>query len=183
MTEMDANRVREIASGSHIIGIDYNASGFERGYAHVLIRWIALQVGRKRRRFPDRMFNNKPVPYYLYDEQATPILLDDPREVAEDFRWACVDRFGTPVGPPGSSDFETAASFMIPDLWTKAHAKALKKHKLKPDQWPCGRDNDKLHWAVVDSRKEAMWPQVKPLIEKVRVEMKRLDEAWASFTP
>ena len=64
--------------GKCLIGFDYEpVAGPEREYHYALVRWIALQVGKRRRTFrSDNLKFAQAVPYYVYDGiEAKPILL------------------------------------------------------------------------------------------------------------
>lgn len=65
--------------GRCCIGFDYEAptTGAEREFHFALVRWIALQVGKRRTRFrTDDLTFKAPVPYVVYDGHETePVLL------------------------------------------------------------------------------------------------------------
>ena len=68
------------AQGKCLIGFDYHPThGPEREYHYALTRWMAIQIGKRRRRFrSDDLTLKRPVPYYVYDGfEAMPILLSE----------------------------------------------------------------------------------------------------------
>jgi len=168
--------------GKCIIGIDYNAAGFERGYAFTLTRWMALQVSMSRRSFKDpKVTFPEPVPFMVYDGcDAWPVLLKPLSAVPKNIRWCCVDRFGMKLDVTSTEDYV----FDIPDLqaFNKAHAEACKHHGIDPTKpWP-NPEPEGIRWKIRDTRQRLLWPEVKKVIAPMRTEMKRLDKAWASFT-
>jgi hypothetical protein len=168
--------------GKRVIGIDYNAGGFERGYAFTLTRWMALRVGTLRRSFKDpKVSFPEPVPFMVYDGyESWPVLQKSLSSVPKDVRWCCVDRFGMKLDVTAVEDYVVE----IPDskAWNKAHAEACTRHGIDPTKpWP-NPEPKGIRWKIHDTRNRLLWPEVKKVLAPMRAEMKRLDAAWAKFT-
>jgi len=163
--------------GKCIIGMDFNASGFERGYVFTLVRWMALKVAKTRRVFkePEVTFA-EPVPFMIYDGcDSWPVLLKPLSEVPQKVRWCCVDRYGMKLDVTQAEDYV----FELPDMkaFEKAQREACKKHGINPDNWPKD-EPEGVRWKIRDTRMRLLWPQVKVVLAPMRAEMKRLDRAW-----
>jgi hypothetical protein len=73
--------------------------GSEWEYLLSTIRWMALQVGRRRRNFSAGRLP-EPAPYYTVGGEAVPVLLsDDWIKIPEEFKQYVVDRYGLRKGP------------------------------------------------------------------------------------
>jgi hypothetical protein len=168
-------------------GVDYNSSlyGWEREYAYAFVRWMALQAGRRQRRFKKDQIGtyrfSEPVPYIVYDgyESWPLILCACSREAAElpkDVRWCAVDRYGFHNGP-----FEKTR--MAEHSWAPYDRNAFEK-KVIATIGPMPENGDRFAW-----RKryyKVMYPFVEQDVEKhmkpMRDEMKRLDTAWLALS-
>jgi hypothetical protein len=84
------------------LGIRYGAvMGLERDYAYIVVRWMALKIGRKCTNFgPENHRSFKapwPVSYYVYDDyERTPVAL---RKVECGREWRVVDKYGMHKNP------------------------------------------------------------------------------------
>lgn len=138
-----------------LIGIDYNAAGYERLYVHTLVRWMALKIGQRQSAFESATFDT-PVPFTYYDAERDPVLAQPLDVTPEKDRQYCVDAYGIRLKPPGD-----LLSEIDGDRYAQAHAQATK----------IGQDS---HEATM----EILAPELWKLVEPLRVEMKRLDERW-----
>lgn len=167
--------------GKCIIGMDFNASGFERGYAFTLCRWMALKVGKTRKVFKDpKITFEEAVPYMVYDGcDSWPVLAKPLSSVPKKVRWCCVDRFGMKLDVTQAEDYV----FEIPDAqaFNKAHAEACWRHGIDPHKpWP-NPEPKGIREKVRNERMRLLWPEVKEILAPMRAEMKRLDAAWAKL--
>lgn len=166
--------------GKCIIGMDYNAAGFERGYVFTLARWMALKVAKTRRVFKNpKITFDGPVPFMIYDGcDSWPVLVKSLSAVPKEIRWCCVDRYGMKLDISQVEDYV----FELPDegAFEKAQRKACKKHGINPDNWPLREDEPEgVRWKIHDTRLRLLWPEVKKVLAPMRAEMRRLDQAWA----
>lgn len=167
--------------GKTIIGIDFNCAGFERGYIHTLVKWMALKVGTQRSTFtePKARFKS-PVPCMTYDgDSPWPILVKDPETVPKKLRWCCVDKYGMRLHPSGAADY--VFDLKDPDSYEKASREARRKLGLPetPGYSPSSKEERELFREAIDETQCILWPQVQELLIPIRTEMKRLDLAWA----
>lgn len=162
--------------GKCIIGMDYNAAGFERGYVFTLARWMALKVAKTRRVFNDPQVTfEEPVPYIVYDNyNLWPVLVKPLSAVPKKIRWCCVDRYGMKLSITQTEDYV----FELPDekAFEKAHRKACEKHGIEPNSQVI---SSVARERIRDTRMRLLWPEVKKVLAPMRAEMKRLDQAWA----
>lgn len=164
--------------GKCIIGMDYNAGGFERGYVFTLARWMALKVAKTRRTFDDpEVIFEKPVPYVVYDGcDSWPVLVKPLSAVPKIIRWCCVDRYGMKLSITQADDYVFE---LLPDVkaFEEAHQKACEKHGVKPNSLISFVTRERIR----DTRLRLLWPEVKKGLAPMRAEMKRLDQAWAKL--
>lgn len=166
--------------GPHLVGLDFNASGFERGYAFALIRWMALRVGRKTRKFTGEgevghTFES-PVPYMLYDTEKWPLLQMALGDTPEKLRWCCVDSLGLRLEASGTTDF---VHELHPDVVLAAQVETCRRHGIDPDNWPePSEEPPGIRWKIHDTRMAILEPELRGVIEPIRVELRRLSEAW-----
>ncbi len=83
-------------SGKYAIGFIYGqVSGSEREYHYALLRWVALQIGRRRSSFRAADLSI-PAPYLLFDgSEVQPVLrAEDRSALPEAFRQATCDNLG-----------------------------------------------------------------------------------------
>lgn len=168
--------------GKCIIGIDFNAAGWERGYAFTLVRWLALKVGKTRKTFkyPTKATFDEPVPYMVYDGvEAWPVLERPLSSVSKNLRECCVDRYGMKADKISTEDF--IWDLEDDDSFSEAQREACKRHGIDPDKpWP-KPEPEGVRWKIHETRQRLLWPEVKKILVPMRDEMKRLDKAWIRF--
>ena len=82
------------------VGFNMSACDPEYTYIFTIIKWMALQVGRKQKvtkevRKCDPNFEWPKLPYLVYDGYETwPIITNDVQNVPTDYKWAQVDEHG-----------------------------------------------------------------------------------------
>lgn len=114
--EMQAVPLTQHSKGE--IGFEYDLmSGPEREYHYAIMRWVALQVGKRRSRF--RTFSatlSEPVSYLIFNGQEThPVLPEskwDWHRQPPSLRNSICDEYGTPIGDTVLTDL---AWYHIPD--------------------------------------------------------------------
>jgi hypothetical protein len=168
-------------SGKTVIGIDFNAAGFERGYAFALTRWMALRVGKTKRKFEDPKADfATPVPYMIYDgSDYWPVLQQPISKVSSSLQWCCVDRYGMKLDRSGYDDFWLDVS---PQEFQNAQARAYHRFGIGKD-WPWKKPSDEPPNIRMRIRKEQarlLWPEIKKVVAPLRAELKRLDQAWTN---
>lgn len=117
------------------IGIDYGAChGWEREYAFSLVRWMAIRIGVKRRRFTDEGTLKEPVPVFVYDGTDTwPIIVG--KAPTPDLRQYEVDTLGIHTFKK-STFVEHEMSAFEPKVYQRALAKV----------GPCPEKGDRFAW-------------------------------------
>jgi hypothetical protein len=166
--------------GKNVIGIDFNAHGFERGYAFILVKWVALQVGTTRWVFKDPKISFKdPVPFMSYDgDENWPVLLQPLSSVPKHVRWCCVDRYGMKLDKTRYEEF-VMDWILDPEgkFWAATHEEACRKHAVPND--PLAPVDNRVRQKIINTRMTLLWPHIKEVVAPIRTEMKRLDRAWA----
>jgi hypothetical protein len=150
------------SQGKCLIGWDHQpVDGPERLYNFSLIRWIAIRVGRKQKRFRgDNLSLNRPVPYWVQDgERACPICPDG-GGVLVPTGVPLYDRYGLPIGPKAAQELSW---HYIPDV---AHGVISATHHGKP--------LDEIQQALMN----AGMPGALASIRVIRSEIAKLDVLW-----
>jgi hypothetical protein len=145
------------------LGFNYQAAGgAEREYVYAVVRWMALQVGRRRRRFAEGGLDS-PAPYYGYDEGVVlPVLLgEDWPSPPKGFRPYLVDQFGLPV------DSEVARDLAWFHLPVGTYERISVTHH--------GKSPKDIREAFIQSGVE----RAKVVLQFIRAEVARLDALWA----
>lgn len=145
------------------LGFNYQAAGgAEREYVHAVVRWMALQVGRKRRLFLEGSLT-KPAPYYGYDEgEVMPVLLKgDWPSLPQSFRPYLVDQYGLPT------DEDVARDLAWSHLPAGTYERVSVTHR--------GRSTEDIQEAIIASGIE----RAKVVLQFIRSEVARLDVLWA----
>jgi hypothetical protein len=172
-------------NSSDAVGFDYasHCHGWESCLIYSQTRWMALKIGKKKRRFQkDAVTPNvfdEPVPFTVYDGyQAWPILVVDNLKEAlklpKTLRWCVTDQLGVYIGPEVNTiltgyseslffDEEVAAAF------SKDLAGILPLHATNFVEW---RDK-KLALQVKHAG-----PEIKKMLLIVRKEVARLNALW-----
>jgi len=150
--------------GKCCIGFDYHpVPGAEREYHFALVRWIALQVGKRRSSFRGEGLSlPTPVPYVLFDGiEASPVLLQSRWPTVDPvLRPHIVDNFGMRVD---DSVAEELAWYCLPE---GVFEKVTATHH--------GRHPDSVREALV---KEGMGG-AQELIDGIRAQISELDTLW-----
>lgn len=152
------------SGGKCTLGFRYRpSSGPEREYNFAVMRWVAIQSGKRRCRFrsEDVRFD-RPVHYYIYDGcEAWPILLNTewPR-VPDNLRWHLHDRLG--IGVDASVHRELAWHH-IPD-----HAYGVVTATMH------GRSHEDITKALIATGSEG----ARKTLATIRAEVSRLDVLW-----
>lgn len=169
----------------HSIGINYGSiAGLERIYAYILVRWMALRVGRARKTFTDPKAKfDEPVPYLIYDSDSEWPLLQKPYDsISKDLRWCCVDDYGINQEPTSYTEM----IFSLPkDLVVGAQKQAYLEHGVTGDEWPWKDSSEEppgIRWAINESWLKILWPETQKALEPLRKEMERLAVAWTEYS-
>lgn len=152
------------ARGKCLIGWDYHpTTGPEREYYYALVRWIAIQVGKRRRRFRgEDLTLDRPVPYYVYDGiEAMPILLTGewPR-LPKELEPYGFDHLGMPLS---NRVLRELAWFCIPE---GAFERVAASHH--------GQGGDVIKEALIQEGLEG----AEALLHLIRSQIGRLDVLW-----
>lgn len=145
------------------IGFSYGSPpGVEREYVFALVRWISIQIGRRKSVFRNENLNLEvPVPYWVYDGlEAFPVLLDKDHDWSADLDGFRFDRFGLPEGDMLAREL---AWYHIPD---GTHTTITATHQ--------GRSGDEIREAFIQAGLPGAWEVVKLL----QAELARLDVLW-----
>lgn len=151
--------------GKMLIGWDHQpGDGPEFLYHFSLIRWIAIQVGRKMKRFRDEGTLAQPVAYWVQDGNL-------PRPVCVDDEWAVeppaplYDRYGVPLGEKA---VEELAWHFIPDV---AHRLVSAAHH--------GGTLSQIRQALIEAGK----PGALMALRTIRSQIAKLDVLWSEHEP
>ncbi len=151
--------------------------GFERSYYNIVLKWIALQVGKRRIRFNSEEFGTvtEPTPYTVYDGcDNEPVFLKKPRKKSVLWRWT--DKYG--ICKDATCLYEAHSALLLSKhAATKSGYKKVIRDFLKKQGWTKedmfavpGRPGLIVEACLADVHESYMQP--------IRDEMKRLDEAW-----
>lgn len=159
--------VDDLASsrGRCLIGWDHQpGDGPEHLYHFSLIRWVAIQVGRRMKRFRPEGDLQHAVPYWVEDGvRARPICVDDEWEVEPPT--LLYDRYGVPVG---NHAIEELAWHFIPD---EAHSIISATHH--------GKSVRQIQQALVHAGK----PGALQALRLIRGQIAKLDVLWSEYEP
>lgn len=169
-----------------VVGLNYGPiSGWERIYAYVIVRWMALKIGTLRSTFkgvqPSK--TSKPVPYMVYDgDESWPILVvTTPKQldrIPKTYRWCAF----TPLGL-----YAELTSYMSSDvvIWLAEDTnKMFKEVDAKIGEAPKGEGPQRQARfdAWVKRRHRLMLPycrkKLKAGVKLLETEMQRLDNLW-----
>jgi len=163
------------------LGFDHSGlHGWERFYLYTVSRWIALKVGRRKRRFSEVTPQElpEPVSYMTYDgDTHWPVIVRTVEEAVnlpKGQRWCATDPLGLPTGPrryPRASSYALEALLDVKELDQVFGAIQADLAEL-----PKGGDRIKLH---EDIRFKHLKPKVMEGFAQVRAEMERLDQLWS----
>lgn len=152
------------AHGACVVGFDYGGIGLiEREYNFALVRWMALQVGRRRRRFRgEGVTLEKPVAYVVVGGyEPWPVLLDTEwPDFPVDMRWWVTDQLGM-----NTDDYvvRELAWYHIP---ANAHTMITATHH--------GRSSEEVREALIQSGLEG----AQQTLHIIRAQIARLDLLW-----
>lgn len=184
-------------NGKNFVGFNYGClSGYDRFWNTTTCRWIALKVGRRKRKFnKDVITPNElpePTPFLTYDGyQHWPVIVcaNPKRNLAKGQQWCSTDKYGFPNNPKLYEEYATTAAHEVlnPDnreeeaaaqkAWKAFMEEAAVKNweelelagKITRQQW-------------IDESNVLMAKHFKPLMEEafklMRAELKRLDDLW-----
>lgn len=175
------------------IGFDYGGmTGPRREYYNAVLRWVAIQVGKRRTKFrvDEKSYTfEEPVPAFIYDvESGWPVLLKRPKD--KDLRWCWVDRLG--MNRDGRCIAENSVILMYQHLF-KFTRKDKKKgitescevdprvyevlgvssidHDSKTPLW----SNREMQYKLM---KALIWDKVLEEYAPIKSELTRLDKLW-----
>lgn len=149
--------------GKCILGFDYGeASQEEREYNFALMRWVALQVGRQRRRFRgEGVTLDRPVPYIVVGGyEPWPILLDTEWAACTDMKWWLTDRLGMNTD---NSAVRELAWYHIPD---GTHERVSATHH--------GKSTEEIREALIQAGLDG----ARQTLHIMRSQVARLDTLW-----
>jgi len=171
------------------LGFDHSGlHGWERLYLMTVCRWIALQVGPRKKRFSkDTITPNvlpAPAPYMTYDgDDHWPVIVRTVKAAAKlpkRQHWCAFSPLGLPTGP---RRFHRASMYglesMLDEKELKKMFEAIEADLAKANyaDLPGGTPRIRLH---EDIRLKHLKPNVMAGFAQVRAEMKRLDKLWRS---
>jgi hypothetical protein len=170
-----------------VIGFDYasHCHGWEQTFLFCLARWVALKVGRTKRKFEMEESSGKvftfdePVHYITYDgvENWPIIVVSDARaamKVGRDRRWCCCDEYGVYINARVNSILAMRAESLILDpKVSKAFLSEHAKLKVIPGDSGSRRRAEAL-------RAKHAKPEIDRMLPMVRNEIVRLDGLWNS---
>lgn len=156
--------------------------GFERTYYHVILNWVALQIGKKKTGFLKSDFGDVQGAhlYTVYDGcDAWPLFTKKPPLKRNLWRW--VDRYG--VCKSLDSLYSTHGGLLFSThARTKTNWKKPIRDFIETQSWTLEEifnDRDRavatIRACLADVHEEYMAP--------IRAEMKRLDAAWSEARP
>jgi hypothetical protein len=152
------------ANGRCTIGFQYQppVSGAEREYNYAVLRWIAIQVGRRRSTFREGKFV-RPVPYCVYDREIWPILVNEEwTKVPKSLSWCVHDKLGVGVDAGVANEL---AWYHIPrEAFLVVSAANMKQH------WPSDMISETLIQSGLDGAQK--------VLAVIRAEIARLDLFW-----
>ncbi len=178
------------AHGKHQVGFDYGAWGAnttEREYYYALLRWVAIQVGQRRKsvRLADHNKTykfDKPVPVFIYDGyDHWPVLIDKPK--LSKLSWCWVDRLGM------IRDKDDIAERYPTLIWEHL----IRPLPRKKGEQPRSKVDDRIFEVLglpkgatleltfndrIKIVKKLLWKQVEEKHAPIRTELKRLDDLW-----
>jgi hypothetical protein len=165
------------------LGINYGpCSGWEREYAFLIVRWMALRVGTNRTTFSDGIRTKTPTPFMVYDGFETwPLLVGTTAQNArlpEKIQWCAVDRQGIHNGPDALADYARQAVFEVEtDVATVTRiCKCLGAMPL---------EGNRSNWRATFKEELAQTPALQAHIDEklglMRAELDRLDRLWKTF--
>lgn len=174
------------------VGTEYYAHlhGWERGYIHSMIRWVALKIGRVRVKFARSVVGAtpvaKPLPFLVYDSyEFWPIIVTTPAgaaKIPKKRQWCAVDNVGCYLG----AEFNSAVVMDTTDwLYTNKEAyEAFNADQAKLGLTLADKPNDSVsHRAWLDRLEELKVKHCKPEIDRtlpvLRAELVRLDGLWS----
>lgn len=168
------------------IGLNYGSvSGWEREYAYVLTRWMAIRIGKRRSLFrkgsvtPNRF--KKPVPFMVYDGyDCWPILVvsgdDQLAQIPSSARWCATDGLGMKAEPHREI---TNVLFELQQVDVEGVLE-----KAGELVGPAPKDRGESHSDWVERRERAILDLCRKQFESARSvlseEMKRLNRLWES---
>jgi len=148
--------------GKASLGFDYTSEGGpEWEYSFAFIRWTALKIGRRRRRFGPHLFKT-PVPFIMPPAGPRPVLIDTewPRHPPEPYECCVVDQFGLLTCPHPAREL---AWYHIPE---GSYGRISATHSGKPIS--------AVREALILSGIE----RAKVVLQYIRAEIARLDALW-----
>lgn len=151
------------AHGQCIVGFDYSeAPQEEREYNFAIMRWVALQVGRRRRRFRgEGVTLERPVPYLVVGGyEAWPILLDMEWAACTDLKEWLTDRLGMHTDDYAAREL---AWYHIPD---GAHERISATHH--------GQSTEEIREALIQAGLDG----ARERLHIIRKQVGRLDALW-----
>lgn len=150
--------------GKCCIGFDYEPiTGPEREYHFALVRWMALQIGKRRSKFRGEALElNSPVPYVLFDGiEAMPVLLHTEWENSgPDLQAYVCDALGMKVGETLAQEM---AWYCLPD---DVFGRVSATHH--------GRPSGEVSQALIHEGLEG----AQEILQEIRAEIARLDVLW-----
>jgi len=147
--------------GKQGIGFDYTSDGGpEWEYSYAFMRWTALKIGRRRRRFQSYFFD-QPVPYTTTPTGTIPVLVEpDWGDPPEPYKCCVVDQYGLLTCPKPARDL---AWYHIPE---GSYERVSAIHS--------GQPSADIREALIESGIE----RARVVLQYIRAEIARLDVLW-----
>jgi hypothetical protein len=177
--------------GKLTLGFDYGCVlDWEREHIYVILRWMAIKVGRTRRSFrkdsvtPSTL--DEPVPYIVYDGyDPWPVLVgtkEEAKRLPSTLRQFASDSLGLRNGPDALAHLVTYLTF-DPDVPAEAAQAAEKVARAKVGPYP--EKGDRHAWRRRYNRALTGQPAFRKVLDKklkiLRADLERLDRAWEAF--
>lgn len=175
------------------VGFNYSSTwGWNRFWTTTICRWIALQVGRRRRSFAKDVITPnvlaEPTPFITYDGyQNWPVIVSTaPKRLPKGQQWCSTDNLGLPNGPDVFKDYAHVAAEMAssPDETPKTKA-AWDRFMREVDKLDL--DEREANGKItrdqrLDERRTLMAECFKPIMvetfSRMRTELQRLQDLW-----
>lgn len=168
------------------LGFNYGSmSSWEGEYTFLIVRWMALKIGRQKKRFRKEEVTpnllQAPVPYLVYDGDAEwPILVvgsqKEMRKLPKTLRWCAYDHLGMKIDP---SRLIKNVLFELEGVDVEAVLNQASK-----DAGPHHSEPVEKHWAWVDRHNRSIYRQCRKEMGKplkiLRDEILRLDQLWSA---
>jgi len=167
------------------VGIESPDSfGWESPYAYSVMRWAAIQVGRRRSRFREDVVKpnefDRPIPYLVTPEDTWPIWVTESIEEALSFpksrHWCAYDSLGVYWSPEVNNVLVSACVFSIVD--DPARSEAMNAELRERGGREANEDVNAWHTRRYEIQIRHNRDELDTQLSRIRTEVKRLDDLW-----